>query len=89
MRTRELTAKVSGAVAQKISSILSSLSSSWSWMRHAFAGRSWESSKEGVDKVFRIAYLPRRRIGRYRTESWQRRSASTRTCARAMLRLWH
>ena len=30
---------------------------------------------------------PRRRIGRYRIESWQRRSASPRTCARAMLKL--
>jgi len=31
-----------------------------------------ESSREGVNKVCRIASLSRRRIGRYRTESWQK-----------------
>jgi hypothetical protein len=43
------------------------------------------SLRKDVKKVFQIPFLPRRRIGRYHTESWQRRSASTRTYARAML----
>lgn len=40
-------------------------------------------------QVFRIASLTRRRIGRYRTGSWQRRPASARICARVMLKLRH